>query len=170
VVADIGHTHDLLVAVDNSWLSPYFQQPLKFGVDLVVESTTKYLNGHDDVMGGAVLTNDAALGDRRHSSICGRRGTQSSTAGCCCAVEDAGRPDDRHQAMRWPLRVFWRGIRASSGVYYPGLAEHPGHAVALRQMRGSGGMVSFEIAVIATQPAVSRRTRLFRLASGFGGV
>src|SRR5204862_8165495 len=63
-IAQLGQEHGALVAVDNSWLSPYFQRPLDFGVDLVVESTTKYLNGHDDVMGGAVLTNDAALGDR----------------------------------------------------------------------------------------------------------
>src|SRR5207253_11018415 len=63
-VSEIGHRHDLLVAVDNSWLSPYFQQPLRFGADLVVESTTKYLNGHDDLLGGAVLTNDAALAEK----------------------------------------------------------------------------------------------------------
>src|SRR5207249_8706541 len=63
-MSELGHQHGLLVAVDNSWLSPYFQQPLRFGVDLVVESTTKYLNGHDDVLGGAVLTNDRALGER----------------------------------------------------------------------------------------------------------
>ena len=63
-VAELAHRHGLLVAVDNSWLSPYLQRPLAFGVDLVIESTTKYLNGHDDVLGGAVLTNDAALGER----------------------------------------------------------------------------------------------------------
>src|SRR5258708_20878995 len=63
-VCELGHRHNLLVAVDNSWLSPYFQQPLRFGADLVVESTTKYLNGHDDVLGGAVLTNATDLGER----------------------------------------------------------------------------------------------------------
>src|SRR6267378_2644341 len=63
-ITEIGHRHQKLVAVDNSWLSPYFQQPLAFGADLVVESTTKYLNGHDDVLGGAALTNDGALGER----------------------------------------------------------------------------------------------------------
>jgi cystathionine gamma-lyase len=173
VVAEIGHQHHLLVAVDNSWLSPYFQQPLQFGVDLVVESTTKYLNGHDDVMGGAVLTNDVQLGDRL-AFLQYVGGAVPSPFDCWLllrGLKTLAVRMDRHQSNALAVARFLAQHPRVERVYYPGLAEHPGHAIARRQMRGSGGMVSFEV---RGDRDVARRvaegTRLFRLASGFGGV
>ncbi|HEY0583234.1 MAG TPA: PLP-dependent aspartate aminotransferase family protein [Chloroflexota bacterium] len=172
-VADLGHRHELLVAVDNSWLSPYFQQPLAFGVDLVVESTTKYLNGHDDVMGGAVLTNNAALADRL-AFLQYVGGAVPSPFDCWLllrGVKTLAVRLDRQQANALAVARFLQTHPAVQHVYYPGLPEHNGYAIAQRQMRGGGGMVSFEL--WGDREAARRvcdSTRLFRVAAGFGGV
>jgi cystathionine beta-lyase/cystathionine gamma-synthase len=172
-VSELGHRHGLLVAVDNSWLSPYFQQPLRFGVDLVVESTTKYLNGHDDVLGGAVLTNDAALGERL-AFLQYVGGAVPSPFDCWLLIrglKTLAVRMDRHQANALAVAHFLRQQPNVEQVYYPGLSDHPGYAIVQRQMRGAGGMVSFTVRGdrdAARQVADS--TRLFRLAAGFGGV
>jgi cystathionine beta-lyase/cystathionine gamma-synthase len=172
-VADVAHRHNLLVTVDNSWLSPYFQQPLQFGVDLVVESTTKYLNGHDDVMGGAVLTNDVALADRL-AFLQYVGGAVPSPFDCWLllrGLKTLAVRMDRHQANAQAVARFLSQHPRVERVYYPGLPAHPGHDVAQRQMRGSGGMVSFEVrGDREAARRVAERTRLFRLAAGFGGV
>src|SRR6266849_1271911 len=149
-MSELGHRHDLLVAVDNSWLSPYFQQPLRFGVDLVVESTTKYLNGHDDVLGGAVPSPfDCWLLVRGLKTLAVRM--------------------DRHQANALAVARFLGQHPSVEHVYYPGLPDHPGYAIAQRQMRGAGGMVSFEIRGNRDSARkIAESTRLFRLAAGFG--
>jgi cystathionine beta-lyase/cystathionine gamma-synthase len=173
VIAEIGRAHGALVAVDNSWLSPYFQQPLRWGVDLVVESTTKYLNGHDDVLGGAVLTNDAALGERL-AFLQYVAGAVPSPFDCWLllrGLKTLAVRMDRHQANALAVARFLCDHPAVSRVFYPGLADHPGYEIAQRQMRGSGGMVSFEVhGDRETARRVADETRLFRLASGFGGV
>lgn len=172
-IAQIGHRHDLRVAVDNSWLSPYFQQPLAFGVDLVVESTTKYLNGHDDVMGGAVLTNDAALGDRL-AFLQYVGGAVPSPFDCWLllrGLKTLAVRMDRHQSNALAVARFLSSHPRVEQVFYPGLPAHPGYAIAQRQMRGSGGMVSFEVrGDRQAARRVADGTRLFKLASGFGGV
>lgn len=173
LVAELGHRHGALVAVDNSWLSPYFQTPLDFGVDLVVESTTKYLNGHDDVLGGAVLTNEAHLGERL-AFLQYVGGAVPSPFDCWLllrGLKTLAIRMERHQQNALAVAQFLRRHPRVEGVYYPGLADHPGYDVAQRQMRGAGGMVSF---VVRGDRDVARRvaegTRLFRLAAGFGGV
>jgi cystathionine beta-lyase/cystathionine gamma-synthase len=172
-VSDLGHRHCLLVAVDNSWLSPYFQQPLRFGVDLVVESTTKYLNGHDDVMGGAVLTNDPALGERL-AFLQYVGGAVPSPFDCWLLIrglKTLAVRMDRHQSNALAVARFLCQHPNVEDVYYPGLPDHPGYAIAQRQMRGSGGMVSFTVrGNRAAARKVAESTRLFRLAAGFGGV
>jgi len=172
-VSELGHRRDLLVAVDNSWLSPYFQQPLRFGVDLVVESTTKYLNGHDDVLGGAVLTNDRALGERL-AFLQYVGGAVPSPFDCWLLVrglKTLAVRMDRHQANALAVARFLGQHPSVEHVYYPGLPDHPGYAIAQRQMRGAGGMVSFEVRGNRdTARAIAERTHLFRLAAGFGGV
>ena len=172
-VAELSHRHQVPVAVDNSWLSPYFQQPLRFGVDVVVESTTKYLNGHDDVMGGAVLTNDEALGDRL-AFLQYVGGAVPSPFDCWLllrGLKTLAVRMDRHQANALAVARFLSRHPRVERVYYPGLPEHAGHAIALRQMRGSGGMVSFEVlGDRETARRVAEATGLFRLAAGFGGV
>ena len=173
LVAEIGHRHGQLVAVDNSWLSPYFQQPLALGVDLVVESTTKYLNGHDDVMGGAVLTNDAGLGARL-AFLQYVGGAVPSPFDCWLllrGLKTLAVRMDRHQANALAVARFLAGHPRVERVYYPGLPDHPGYAIAQRQMRGAGGMVSFEVrGDREAARRVADGTRLFRLAAGFGGV
>ena len=172
-VASLGHRHGLLVAVDNSWLSPYFQKPLAFGVDLVVESTTKYLNGHDDVMGGAVLTNDRGLGERL-AFLQYVGGAVPSPFDCWLllrGLKTLAVRMERHQANALAVARFLARHPGVERVYYPGLPEHPGYAIARRQMRGSGGMVSFEVrGDREAARRVAEGTRLFRLAAGFGGV
>ena len=172
-LAAIGQQRRVLVAVDNSWLSPYFQKPLEFGVDLVVESTTKYLNGHDDVMGGAVLTNDAGLGERL-AFLQYVGGAVPSPFDCWLllrGLKTLAVRMDRHQANALAVARFLTQHPTVERVYYPGLPEHPGYAVARRQMRGSGGMVSFEVrGDREAARRVAEGTRLFRLAAGFGGV
>ncbi len=172
-VSELGHRHGLLVAVDNSWLSPYFQQPLNFGADLVVESTTKYLNGHDDVLGGAVLTNDSALGERL-AFLQYVGGAVPSPFDCWLLIrglKTLAVRMDRHQANALAVAHFLRRHPAVERVYYPGLPDHPGYAIGQRQMRGAGGMVSFEVhGNRETARAVADSTRLFRIAAGFGGV
>jgi cystathionine beta-lyase/cystathionine gamma-synthase len=172
-VAEIGHQHGALVAVDNSWLSPYFQQPLRFGVDLVVESTTKYLNGHDDVLGGAVLTNSSELGER-FAFLQYVGGAVPSPFDCWLllrGLKTLAVRMDRHARNAQAVAEFLSRHTLVEHVYYPGLADHPGYAVAQRQMRGAGGMVSFELRGDRdTARRVAEATRLFRLAAGFGGV
>ncbi|MGI9147831.1 MAG: trans-sulfuration enzyme family protein [Chloroflexota bacterium] len=172
-VVTIAHQHSCLVAVDNSWLSPYFQRPLAFGADVVVESTTKYLNGHDDVMGGAVLTNAAALADRL-AFLQYVGGAVPSPFDCWLlmrGLKTLAVRMDRHQSNALAVARFLSGHPSVERVYYPGLPDHPGYAIAQRQMRGGGGMVSFEVRGdrdAARQ--VAEATRLFQLAAGFGGV
>src|SRR5438105_3064034 len=122
-VAEVGHEHGALVAVDNSWLSPYFQQPLRFGVDLVVESTTKYLNGHDDVLGGAVLTNDRVLGERL-AFLQYVGGAVPSPFDCWLllrGLKTLAVRMDRHQANALAVARFLSQHPRVERVYYPGL-------------------------------------------------
>ncbi len=172
-VAELGHAHGALVAVDNSWLSPYFQQPLAFGVDLVVESTTKYLNGHDDVLGGAVLSNDAQLGERL-AFLQYVGGAVPSPFDCWLLLRGLKTLSvrmDRHQRNALAIATFLEQHRAVERVHYPGLQTHPGQDIIRKQMRGSGGMVSFEVrGDRETARRVAEASKLFRLASGFGGV
>ncbi len=172
-VTELGHAHGALVAVDNSWLSPYFQQPLAFGVDLVVESTTKYLNGHDDVLGGAVLTNVAQLGERL-AFLQYVGGAVPSPFDCWLllrGLKTLAVRMERHQRNALAVATFLTQHPCVERVHYPGLPNHPGQDIIRRQMRGPGGMVSFEVrGDREAARRVAEATRLFRLASGFGGV
>jgi cystathionine beta-lyase/cystathionine gamma-synthase len=172
-VGELGRAHGALVAVDNSWLSPYFQQPLAFGVDLVVESSTKYLNGHDDVLGGAVLTNVAELGDRL-AFLQYVGGAVPSPFDCWLllrGLKTLAVRMDRHQRNALAVATFLVHHPKIAAVHYPGLPEHPGRDIVQKQMRGAGGMVSFEVRGDRDAARrVAEATQLFKLASGFGGV
>ncbi len=162
-----------LVAVDNTFLSPVWQQPLALGADIVVHSTTKYLNGHSDVVGGAVVAKTASL----HEDL--------SWWANCLGV--AGAPFDSFLTLRG-LRTLHPRLAAHaanaaaivelltshpavSRVYYPGLASHPGHAIAARQQRSPGAMVSFELAnALPGVRALIDGLKLFSLAESLGGV
>jgi cystathionine beta-lyase/cystathionine gamma-synthase len=171
--AELAHAHGVLLAVDNSWLSPYVQKPLQLGADLVIESTTKYLNGHDDLLGGAVVTNAAELGDRL-AFLQYVGGAVPSAFDCWLllrGLKTLAVRMDRHQANALAVARFLAGHARVERVYYPGLPEHPGYAIARRQMRGAGGMVCFEVRGDRDAARrIAEGTRLFRLAGGFGGV
>ena len=162
-----------LVTVDNTFLSPGLQQPIALGADLVVHSTTKYLNGHSDVVGGAVIARDAAL----HEAL----SWWCNAAGLPCAPFDAWLLlrgiRTLHARLRQHLENTEAVVRALQDheavarVYYPGLASHPGHAIAAHQQRGFGAIVSFELkGGVAAVKALTDGLRLFVLAESLGGV
>ncbi len=161
------------LAVDNTFASPYLQQPLALGADFVVYSTTKYLGGHSDVVGGAIVTRDAAAYERL-KFLQNAAGTVPGPMDCWLVlrgIKTLALRMERHSANAAQVAEFLRGHPAVEQVMYPGLAGHPGHAVARRQMRLYGGMVS---AVLKGGEQAARKmveaTRIFALAESLGGV
>jgi cystathionine gamma-synthase len=172
-VAERAKAKGVPVAVDNSYASPYFQRPLELGADVVMESTTKYLNGHDDLMGGAVLTNDDALAERLNV-IQYVGGAVPSPFDCWLllrGIKTLALRMERHQENAMAVAQFLAGHPKVAAVRYPGLPSDPGHAVAKKQMSGFSGMLVFE-AKDGPEAAkrVVGRTRIFQLAGGLGGV
>ena len=172
-VAEVAHDAGALLVVDNTFASPYLQQPLALGADVVVHSTTKYLGGHSDVVGGALVVGDVALGERLafHQNAIGAVAGPFDAWLTLRGVKTLGVRMDRHCANAAAVVDLLTGHPAVAGVLYPGRADHPGHDVARRQMRGFGGMVSFTLRG-GEQAAVEvcRRTRLFTLGESLGGV
>ena len=170
--ADAAHAVGALLVVDNTFATPYLQQPLALGADLVVHSTTKYLGGHSDVVGGAVATSDPGLAERL-------RFLQKSL-GAVPGPFDAWLVLRGIKTLAVRMRQHCENARRVAGfleshpaverVLYPGLASHPGHAVARRQMRDFGGMVSALLASEQEAVAFCARTSLFQLAESLGGV
>jgi cystathionine gamma-synthase len=172
-LATLGHESGALVVVDNTFASPYLQQPLSLGADVVVYSTTKYLGGHSDVVGGAVVLADEELAAKVQFLQFGAGAISSpfdaylTTRGIKTLAVRMERHSANAQAVAEAL-VVAPGVER---VYYPGLAEHPGHEVAARQMRGFGGMLS--VALSGGAEAAKRfaeSTELFLLAESLGGV
>ncbi len=171
-VARIAHRDRLLFVVDNTFLTPYFQRPLKFGADLVVHSTTKYLNGHCDVVGGVVVTNSEPLAEKI-GFLQNAIGSVPGPFDCWLAmrgVKTLPLRMARHAENAAAIAHFLHEHPKVSKVLYPGLPSHPGHEVALRQNSGFGGMVSFELGDFEEASRVASRTRLFALAESLGGV
>ena len=163
-----------LLVVDNTFASPYLQQPLTLGADVVVHSTTKYLGGHSDVVGGALVAADDGLGEQLayHQNAMGAVAGPFDSWLVLRGLKTLGVRMDRHcdNAARG-RRVPAGAPRRSRAVLYPGLPDHPGHDVAARQMRGFGGMVSFRADGRRGRRAeVCERTQLFTLAESLGGV
>ncbi|HET7126693.1 MAG TPA: O-succinylhomoserine (thiol)-lyase [Lysobacter sp.] len=171
-VIDAAHKAGALAVVDNTFLSPALQRPIEFGADAVVHSTTKYINGHSDVVGGAVIASDPAL----HEKL----------AWWANALGLAGAPFDSFLTLRG-LRTLDARLRvhqenatviaeslarhpAVAKVHFPGLASHPGHALAARQQRGFGAMLAFELAGEAEVRAFVDGLECFTLAESLGGV
>jgi cystathionine beta-lyase/cystathionine gamma-synthase len=172
-IVEIGQRCGILTACDNSFCSPYFQRPLELGLDLVVESTTKYLNGHDDIMGGAVITNDPGLSERL-GTLQYIGGAVPSPFDCYLLLRGLRTLPlrmQRHQSNALEVARWLARHPKVPVVHHPGLADHPGHALAARQQSGHGGMLSFE--VVGGGEAARRLIhglKLFALASGLGGV
>jgi cystathionine gamma-synthase len=172
-LADVAHAAGAILVVDNTFASPYLQQPLLLGADVVVHSTTKYLGGHSDVVGGALVTADADLAERLtyHQNAMGSVPGPFDSWLVLRGIKTLGVRMDRHCANARAVAEFLVGHPAVSAVHWPGLASDPGHEVAARQMRDFGGMVSFRVAA-GEQAAVDAcgRTRVFTLGESLGGV
>ncbi|HEY0508348.1 MAG TPA: cystathionine gamma-synthase [Blastococcus sp.] len=173
LTAEVAHESGALLVVDNTFASPYLQQPLTLGADVVVHSTTKYLGGHSDVVGGALVTADAELGER----LAYNQNAMGAVAGPFDAwlvlrgIKTLGVRMDRHQANAARIAEFLLGHPDVATVLYPGLPDHPGHDIAARQMSGFGGMLSFRLTGGEEQALkVCERARLFTLAESLGGV
>ncbi len=172
-LAELAHAVGAVVVVDNTFATPYLQQPLVLGADVVVHSTTKYLGGHSDVLGGAIVTNDVELAEQVQfhqfaaGAVSGPMDAWLTTRG----IKTLAVRMRQHSANAHAIAESLVGHSAVSRVYYPGLADHPGHELAVRQMRGFGGMLSLELAGGA---AAARRfaesLRVFSLAESLGGV
>ncbi len=172
-VADVAHRHGALVVVDNTFATPWIQLPLALGADIVVHSTTKYLGGHSDVIGGFVATNDPDLA-RRLGFVQNAAGAVPGPLDCYLVqrgVMTLPIRMERHCANALTVVDLLGAHRAVERVLHPSLASHPGHDVARRQMRAFGGMVSFTLRG-GEQAALDlcTRTRLFTLAESLGGV
>ncbi|MGB8343664.1 MAG: cystathionine gamma-synthase [Ktedonobacteraceae bacterium] len=172
-VAEIAHRHDLLLVVDNTFASPYFQQPLQLGADIVVHSTTKYLNGHSDVIGGAVVTNSSEVYEaiKFYQNAAGAVPSPFDSWLTLRGIKTLPVRMRQHEANARQVAVFLAEHPRVEKVYYPGLPSHPGYALAKRQMSGFGGMVSFQFkGTYADVDAVVRRFKVFSLAESLGGV
>ena len=172
-LADIAHEAGALLVVDNTFASPYLQQPLALGADVVVHSTTKYLGGHSDVVGGALILRDAELGEQLafHQNAMGAVPGPFDAFLVLRGIKTLGVRMDRHCANAAQVAAFLVDHPAVGQVYFPGLAEHPGHELAARQMRDFGGMVSFTLrAGEEAAVKVCGLTQLFILGESLGGV
>ncbi|MET8527199.1 cystathionine gamma-synthase [Micromonospora sp. NPDC005172] len=173
VLAAVAHDAGALLVVDNTFASPYLQQPIAFGADVVVHSTTKYVGGHSDVVGGALVVADAALGEelRYHQNAMGAINGPFDAWLTLRGIKTLGVRMDRHCDNAERLAAYLDGHAKVSEVIYPGLPSHPGHEVAAKQMRRFGGMISFR-ASGGEEHAVEicNRAKLFVLAESLGGV
>ena len=170
--AEAAHAAGALLAVDNTFASPYLQQPLELGADVVVHSTTKYLGGHSDVIGGAVLTNDPTIAERLRflqNSLGAVPGPFDSWL-VLRGIKTLALRMRQHCENARVVAAFLEQHAAVERVLYPGLPGHTGHVVARRQMRDFGGMVSFLVESEEEAVALVSRTKLFALAESLGGV
>ncbi|WP_309649725.1 cystathionine gamma-synthase [Nocardioides sp.] len=172
-LAAVAHDAGALLVVDNTFASPYLQQPLTLGADVVVHSTTKYVGGHSDVVGGALVVRDLDLAEQVtfHQNAIGAVPGPFDAFLTHRGVKTLGVRMDRHCDNAEKIVDFLSGHRSIAQVIYPGLAEHPGHAVASRQMKRYGGMISFRVTGGEAQAlAVCERTEVFTLGESLGGV
>ncbi|MFN0060741.1 MAG: cystathionine gamma-synthase [Planctomycetota bacterium] len=173
-VAEVCRRAKVLLAVDNTFATPYLQQPLTLGADIVVHSVTKYLSGHSDMVGGAVLLNSDELRERL-AFIQNAVGAVPGPMDCFLVLRGTKTLAvrmDRHLENARKVAEHMREHPRVARVSYPGFEDHPGHAIARKQMRGFGGMVSFVLKdeSEATARATVSRTKIFSLAESLGGV
>ncbi|WAL97545.1 cystathionine gamma-synthase [Streptomyces sp. Je 1-369] len=172
-VAQIAREAGVRLVVDNTFASPYLQQPLALGADVVVHSMTKYMGGHSDVVGGALVVNDAELGEELayHQNAMGAVAGPFDAWLVLRGIKTLAVRMDRHSENATKVtEMLTRHARVSS-VLYPGLPEHPGHEVAAKQMRSFGGMVSFRVqGGEEAAVEVCNRAKLFTLGESLGGV
>src|SRR5258707_2149775 len=170
--ADIAHRHDALLLVDNTFASPFFQRPLELGADIIYHSTTKYLNGHSDMIGGMVVVNDDSLAERLQF-ILNAAGALPGPFESWLALRGTKTLHlrmPRHDANGRQVASFLASKLGDDRVIYPGLESHPQHELAKKQMKGFGGMISVEMGSKARAAEVPSKVRVFSLAESLGGV
>ncbi|MFF2074513.1 cystathionine gamma-synthase [Kitasatospora sp. NPDC058162] len=172
-LAEVAHGAGALLVVDNTFASPYLQQPIALGADAVVHSTTKYMGGHSDVVGGALVLAEAGLGEEvaYHQNAMGAVSGPFDAWLVLRGIKTLGVRMDRHSSNAEKVAELLAGHPKVSQVLYPGLPEHPGHDIAAKQMKAFGGMVSFRVAA-GEEAAVEvcNRAQLFTLGESLGGV
>ena len=172
-ISDLAHRHGAIAICDNTFLSPYFQRPLELGVDVVMHSTTKYINGHSDVVGGALIVKDPQLAERI-GYLQNAMGTCSGPQDCFLVlrgIKTLAIRMEEHNRNALAVAHWLERHPKVSAVLHPGLESHPQHELALKQMSGFGGTFSFRLA--GGQDAVMRllgAVRVFTLAESLGGV
>lgn len=172
-VATLAKKKKILTAVDNTFLTPYFQRPFESGIDMVVHSTTKYLNGHSDVVGGALVYRDKGLEERGRFFVnaLGLAEAPFDSWLVLRGLKTLAYRMEAHQANALTIARYLEGHRNVKKVYYPGLASHPQFALVRKQMKGFGGMLSFELDTKKVPlDRFFRRLKFFRLAESLGGV
>ena len=171
-VADMAHAIGARVCVDNTFMSPYLQNPLELGADLVVHSTTKFLNGHSDMVGGIVVLNDDATAQRLRF-LQNAVGAVPGPMDCFLALRGTKTLAVRmrqHEDNARVLAPFLAGHKGIARVNYPGLPDHPHHDLARRQARGFGAIISFDVGSLERADRVLRSVKVFTLAESLGGV
>ncbi|MFP3897792.1 MAG: trans-sulfuration enzyme family protein [Dehalococcoidia bacterium] len=173
MVVDIARRHKLLTVADNTFATPYFLRPIEYGVDVVFHSTSKYLNGHCDVIGGAVVTGDSELAERIQSLL-GAMGTGASPFDCWLVLRGIETLPVRmkgHQENAMAVANYLQEHPAVRRVFYPGLKSHAGYEIAEKQMTGFGGVVSLELkGGVESVNAFLRNLKVFSLAESLGGL
>jgi len=173
MVVDVAKKHNLMTVIDNTFATPYFLRPVEYGVDLVVHSTTKYLNGHCDVVGGAVVTTTDEL-TQKVQFLLNAMGTCASPFDCWLVlrgIETLPVRMKQHEENAIAIANYLKKHPKVKRVFYPGLESHPGHEIARKQMKGFGGVVSFELAGgIEAVNSFLKGIKVFFLAESLGGV
>jgi cystathionine gamma-lyase len=172
-VAALAKKHNLLLVVDNTFMSPYFQQPLNWGADIVLHSTTKYLNGHSDSIGGAIMLNDKENYDKIQfmQNACGAILSPFESYLILRSLKTLAVRMKQHEHNALKLSQYLEGHKKVNKVIYPGLLSHPEHTLAKQQMSGFGGMLSFELkADLENTKRFVEGLRYFSIAESLGGV
>jgi cystathionine gamma-lyase len=171
-VAEIAKKNNLISICDNTFMSPYFQNPLAFGIDIVLHSTTKYLNGHSDIIGGMLVTSDEKIYERLRY-IQNAAGAVPSPFDCWLVLRSTKTLAVRMKQHEENTNIFAKFLNESGyakKVIYPGLKSHPQYELAKKQMRGFGGMVSADFGDIQSATKVLNGVKIFTLAESLGGV
>lgn len=172
-ISGIARENGILTVVDNTFMSPYFQRPLDFGIDIVVHSTTKYINGHSDSVGGAVMVSSEELYGRLkfNQNAIGAIMSPFDSYMVLRGIKTLAVRMERHNKNAMEIARYLREHPKVKRIYYPGLESHPQHELAMRQMSGFGGMISFEIdGVLKEARRFLEGLTIFSLAESLGGV
>jgi cystathionine gamma-lyase len=170
--ADIAHSHNALLVVDNTFASPYLQQPFTLGADIVWHSSTKYLNGHSDMIGGIALVDNDELATRMQF-ILNASGAVPGPMDAWLVLRGTKTLHlrmERHDSNGREIASWLAKRMGEQNVFYPGLESHPQHALALKQMKGFGGMISVETGSREAAARMLGRVHVFSLAESLGGV